>query len=86
MVKALKGKTYEACLRLFALFSLEKRMLRGELISAYNFLTGGSGEGSAVLRSLVTCDGAQENGMKLCQEKFRSDMRKKLFTEKVVGH
>ncbi|RMC16043.1 hypothetical protein DUI87_08250 [Hirundo rustica rustica] len=88
MTKALKGQTYEDCLRLLALFSLEKRMLRGDVILAYNFLTEGSGggRGGAALLSLVTCDGAQENGMKLCQEEFRLDTRKRFFTEKVVDH
>lgn len=86
MVKTLKGKTYEECLRLLALFNLEKRTLRDDLISAYNFLTGGRRRGGSALLSLVTCDGAQGNRMKLCQEKFRLDMRKRFFTEKLLGH
>ncbi|KAK4826554.1 hypothetical protein QYF61_010119 [Mycteria americana] len=56
MVKCLEGKTYEEWLRSFALFSLEKRRLRGDLIAVYSFLKGGSGGGGADLLSLVTSD------------------------------
>lgn len=42
--------------------------------------------GSTNLCSLVTSDRIQGNGMELCQGRFRLDIRKKLFTQKVVGH
>lgn len=41
----------------------KKRILRGDLISAYNFLSGCSGGGGVALLSLVTCDGPQGNGI-----------------------
>ena len=80
MVKGLKGKTYKEQLRSLGLFSLEKRRLRGALIAVYTFLEGGSGGGGADLLSLVTSDRIQGNGMKLCQGKFRLDMRRRFFT------
>jgi len=61
-------------------------LLRGDLISVYTFLKGSSGEEGSDLLSLVTRDRAQGNGMKFHQGKFRLDLRRRFFTERVVGH
>jgi len=75
MVKCLKGKAYEKQLRLLGLFNLEKRRLRGDLLTVYNFFKGGSGAGGADLFFLVASDMTQGKRMKLCQEKIRPDIR-----------
>jgi len=67
------------------LLSLEKRILKGDLISVYKFLLRGSGEGS-IDTLLVSSDRMGGNGLKLRQGNSRLDTRKKFFTESVVKH
>jgi len=84
MLKGLEGKTLEARLRSLGLFRLEKRRLRGDLIAVCTFLKVGSGGGATHLHFLVTSDGTRGKGMKLRQGKFRLDMRKRFFRERMI--
>jgi len=86
MTRGLEYLSYEDRLRELGLFSLEKRRLWGDLIAAFQYLKEADRKDGEGLFTRVCSDRTRGNGFKLKKGTFRSDIRKKFFTMRLVKH
>jgi len=86
MIRGMENLPCEERLRQLGLFSLEKRRLRGDLIVAFLYPKQAYKKAAEGLFTRAWSDKTRHNGFKLKKGRFRSDIRKKFFTMRVVRH
>ncbi|XP_066035402.1 triadin isoform X33 [Chamaea fasciata] len=76
--------SYEDKLREMGQFSLEKRRVRGYLITVFQYLKGACKTAKEGVLASACSDKTRENGFKLKEAGFSLDIREKVFTVRVV--
>ena len=67
-----------------AMFSLEKRRLRGDMIALFKYLKGCHKEEGQDMFSIIPECRTHNNGLKLKEARFRLNIRKNFLTVTVV--
>jgi len=86
MIRGLEHLSCEERLRELALFSLEKRRLRGHLIAAFQYLKGTYKKAGEAVFTRAYSDRTRGNGFKLKEDRFTLHKRKKSFTVRILRH
>ena len=86
MIRGLEYLSCEEKLRELGLFSLENRRLWEDLIVTFQYLKSAYKQEGEWLFLGVDSDRTRRNDLKLRQGRFRLDIRRKFFTQRVVTH
>ena len=86
MIRGLEHLSCEDRLRQLGLFSLEKRRLRAQFIEAFQYIKRAYMKHGERFFKRAGSDRTRGNGFNLKENRFRLDVRKKLFTVRVVRH
>ena len=78
--------SYEEKLRELRMFSLKKRRPWGELPAAFQYLKGSFRNDREQLLDRADNDRTRGNDFKLKEVTFRLDIRRKVFTQRMVRH
>ncbi|KFP78858.1 hypothetical protein N311_12553, partial [Apaloderma vittatum] len=84
LIRGVENLCYEDRLGELGLFSLEKRRLQAELITAFQYLKRTYRKAGEGLFTRVSTDRTRGNGFKLKENRFRLDLRKKFFSMRVA--
>jgi len=84
MLPGMEGRSYEERLRDLRLFSLERRRLRSDLIEAYKMIRGLDRVDSESIFPRMVKTGTQGHSSKLWDDRYRTDVRGRFFTQRVV--
>ncbi|KAJ7414374.1 hypothetical protein BTVI_41285 [Pitangus sulphuratus] len=86
LLMCLECMSLEEQLRELGLFSLERRRLKGDFIALDTCLKGGCSQVGVSFFSQATNNRKRGHSLKLHQGRFRFDIRKNFFTERVIGY
>ena len=86
MIRGMEHLPYEERLKQLGLFSLQKRRLWGDLITAFQYLKEAYKKVGDGLFTRACSDRIRGNGFKLKEGRCRLNIKKKFFTVRVVSH
>ena len=85
MIQGIRSFSYEKRLKLLKLHTLERRRVRGDLIEVFKWIKGyNKGEVGKVLTA-INQGRTRSNGFKLEKRRFRKEIGKNWFTNRVVN-